>query len=88
MNASGPVTLDDLDEMIAITAYVMRRHNLPQILPTLKRLEAARDDLLTNGDPLEYAGQVLEHSTKQINVAAYLPDCRTDPSRPSAYGAS
>jgi hypothetical protein len=37
----------------------MTRHNLPELLPTLKRLEAARDDLRANGDPIEYARRVL-----------------------------
>jgi len=43
----------------AVTADCMTRHNLPELLPTLKRLEAARDDLRANGDPIEYARRVL-----------------------------
>jgi hypothetical protein len=51
--------LTRLDSAITLTAYVMQRHRLPQLLPTLKRLQAARDDLLVNGDALEYAARVL-----------------------------
>jgi hypothetical protein len=53
------VTVERLDRAINITADVMVRHNLPQILPTLKRLEAERDRLLTDGDPIEHAKRVL-----------------------------
>jgi hypothetical protein len=53
------VTIERLERAIAKTAYCMTRHKLPQLLPTLKRLEAARDDLKANGDPIEYARRVL-----------------------------
>jgi len=63
MRTDAPITIEQLDAAIAVTAYVMQRHNLRQILPTLKRLEAARDDLLVNGDALEYAKRALERFT-------------------------
>jgi hypothetical protein len=53
--SSLPITIERIDRAIAIIADVMVRQNLPQILPTLKRLEAERDSLLLSGDPLEYA---------------------------------
>jgi hypothetical protein len=53
------VTIERLGCAIAVTADCMTRHNLPELLPTLKRLEAARDDLRANGDPIEYARRVL-----------------------------
>jgi len=53
------ITIERLQNAIAITADVMARHNLPQLLPTLKRLEAERDSLVMNGDPIEYAKRVL-----------------------------
>jgi hypothetical protein len=37
----------------------MINHQLPQILPTLKRLQAERDRLLREGDALEYARRLL-----------------------------
>jgi hypothetical protein len=37
----------------------MVEHNLPQLLPTLKRLEAERDRLLREGDAIEYAKRLL-----------------------------
>jgi hypothetical protein len=58
-SAFRPATIERLDSAITLTAYVMQRHSLPQLLPTLKRLQAARDDLLVNGDALEYAKRVL-----------------------------
>jgi hypothetical protein len=60
---STPTIIERLDHAIALTAYAMQLHNLPEILPTLKRLEAARADLLVNGDALEYAKRVLERIT-------------------------
>jgi hypothetical protein len=57
------VTVERLENAITMTAYVMAHHNLPQLLPTLKRLEAERDNLLRNGDPIEYAKRVLERGT-------------------------
>ena len=52
-----------LERPITMTAYVMAHHNLPQLLPTLKRLEAERDRLLQEGDPIEYAKRVLRQGT-------------------------
>jgi hypothetical protein len=37
----------------------MVRHDLPQLLPTLRRLEAERGRLVREGDPLSYARKVL-----------------------------
>jgi hypothetical protein len=54
-----PVTIERIDRAIAVTASCMARHNLPQLLPTLKRLEAERDNLIANGDPIEYAKRIL-----------------------------
>jgi hypothetical protein len=53
------VTIERLERAIAVTARCMAQHNLPQLLPTLKRLEAERDRLLQEGDPIEYAKRVL-----------------------------
>ena len=60
------VTIARLDNAITLTAYVMERHNLPQLLPTLKRLENGRDQLRRDGDPIEYAKCVLERSTNAV----------------------
>jgi hypothetical protein len=37
----------------------MVQYDLPQVLPTLKRLQAERDRLLKEGNPIEYAKRVL-----------------------------
>jgi hypothetical protein len=57
--SSSLITVERLERAIAVTANAMTRHNLPQLLPTLKRLEAERENLLLNGDPIEYAKRVL-----------------------------
>jgi hypothetical protein len=55
----SPITIVRLERAIAITADAMARHNLPQLLPTLKRLEAERDKLTTAGDPIDYAKRLM-----------------------------
>jgi hypothetical protein len=56
---TAPVTIERLDRAIKTTADSMVRFNLPQIMPTLKRLEAERDNMIKNGDPIEYAKRLL-----------------------------
>jgi hypothetical protein len=51
--------IERLDRAIQLTARCMVNHRLPQILPTLKRLQAERDRLLQEGNALEYARRVL-----------------------------
>jgi hypothetical protein len=75
-NEDEPIAIERLDNAIAITAYCMQRHNLRQLFPTLKRLEAAREKLRADGDPIEYAKRVLERST--IVVQPRLIDQRRD----------
>jgi hypothetical protein len=41
------ITVARLDRAIELTARAMTLHDLPQLLPTLKRLEAERDRLAT-----------------------------------------
>jgi hypothetical protein len=70
-----PVTVERLERCIQIVAYGIVRHNLPQALPTLKRLEAERDRLQRlqgEGDPIEYARRVLECG--KGNAAKGVPD--------------
>lgn len=62
----APYDVERLDRAIAVTAYVMQRHNLPQLLATLKWLEAEREQLRSDGDPIEYAKRVLERSTIDV----------------------
>jgi hypothetical protein len=54
-NKANAVTVERLENAINVTAYVMAHHNLPQLLPTLKRLEAERDRLLGGGESLAEA---------------------------------
>jgi hypothetical protein len=61
--AREAVTVERIERSITMTAYAMQRHNLPQLLPTLKRLEAEREKLHSDGDPIEYARRLLERGT-------------------------
>jgi hypothetical protein len=89
MRTEKPITIERLDAAIAFTAYAMQRHNLPQLLPTLKRLEAARDDLLVNGDALEYAKRAFERVTIEVrrNVPS-LQNYNIDTNQTSMHDAS
>ena len=66
------VTVERIERAIAITAEAMARHNLPQLLPTLKRLEAERDKLIANGDPIAYAKRVLRRQSRLIICAEHI----------------
>lgn len=57
--AADEVTIERLEQAIQLTARCMVNHQLPQILPTLKCLEAERERLLREGDALEYARRLL-----------------------------
>jgi hypothetical protein len=53
------ITIEHIERAIAFTADVMQRHPdlSHRLLPHLKRLAAARDDLLAGGDPAKYEGE-------------------------------
>jgi hypothetical protein len=53
------VTVERLERAIKATARCMVDHDLPQLLPTLKRLEAERDRLMKEGDAIAYARRLL-----------------------------
>jgi hypothetical protein len=67
------VTAERIERAITFTAYCMKRWRMPELLPTLKRLEAERDRLSDEGDALAYADSVLARSTKLIEPRHYLP---------------
>jgi hypothetical protein len=87
-SSRAAVTIERIERAITLTAYIMQRHNLPQLLPTLKRLEAARDDLQVNGDALEYAKRILDRGTIAAQRRSNLPHYNIDPNHASAHGAS
>ena len=66
MSQKPKVTAEQLDRAIKITAHVMVRHNLPQILPTLKRLEGEHRRLSSEGDPIDYAKRILASDTMKL----------------------
>jgi hypothetical protein len=56
-----PVTIERIERAINLTADCMARHAdlAHQLMPTLKRLEAERDNLIADGDPVDYAKRIL-----------------------------
>jgi hypothetical protein len=63
MTMTAAVTLERIERAITITAQAMADHNLPQLLPTLKRLQVERDKMIAEGDPIQYARRVLAGRT-------------------------
>jgi hypothetical protein len=61
MSNEVSVSVERLDRAIKITAELMVRHQLPQLMSTLKRLETERDRLLAEGDAINYAKRVLDN---------------------------
>jgi FMN phosphatase YigB (HAD superfamily) len=59
MSERVSVTVERIDRAIATTVDCMARHDLPQLLPTLQRLEAERDRLIAIGDPVDHAKRLL-----------------------------
>ena len=53
------VTVERVEAAIKVTARCMVEHDLPQLSPILKRLEAERDRVVQEGDPIEYAKRLL-----------------------------
>jgi hypothetical protein len=64
---TSPITVERLENAIRVTAQAMvdhdlwhaTDHDLQQLRSTLKRLEAERDKMITEDDPLEYARRML-----------------------------
>jgi hypothetical protein len=51
MAAIPPPTIEEIEEeAIVIAAYIIKWHNLPHRLPTLKRLQAYLEQRLAEGD--------------------------------------
>jgi hypothetical protein len=59
MTAPLAITIERLEGAITVTMQAMVLHNLRELSPILKRLEAERDRVLTDGDPIEHARRVL-----------------------------
>jgi hypothetical protein len=69
---TAPVTIERIERAINVTARAMADHNLPQLLPTLKRLEGERDKLVSEGDPIAYAKRVLAGRAASIPTGKEL----------------
>jgi hypothetical protein len=60
------VTIERLDRAIVIVAEMMVKHDRPRLVVTLQRLEAERDRLKTEMDPIEYAKGILARKVHNI----------------------
>jgi hypothetical protein len=82
------ITVERLEHAIRLTAYCMKRHDLQQLMPTIRRLIAARDDLIANGDHLEFADRILERGAIEVReVKSLTHDCSKHPNQPSTDAA-
>jgi hypothetical protein len=64
------VTVARLERAIRTTARCMVQHDLPRLLPTLKRLEAERDRLMKEGDAIAYAKMLLVLLSQKVAAFA------------------
>jgi hypothetical protein len=53
------VTVERIERAIHIVADMMVKHDRPGLMATIRRLEAERDRLRNETDPMEYAKQIL-----------------------------
>jgi hypothetical protein len=60
------VSIEELKLAIATTAYCIRRHNMPELLPALKRFEAYLEQRLAEGDAMDHADRVLAKYAKVV----------------------
>jgi hypothetical protein len=56
---SSEVTVERLERAIQTVAEVMLKHNRPRLKETIQILEAERDRLRAETDPMEYARNIL-----------------------------
>jgi HAMP domain-containing protein len=56
------ISIERIENAIHTVARMMLKHDMPELIATIRYLEAARDDLLAGGDPAKYeaAGKVAE----------------------------
>jgi hypothetical protein len=53
------VTIDRLNHAIDTVARMMVRHDMPQLIVTIRRLEAERDKLRQETSAMDYARKIL-----------------------------
>jgi hypothetical protein len=59
---TGTVTVERIERAIVTVAAVMVKHSRPRLMDTIKRLEAERDRLRNETDPIGYAKQILRRA--------------------------
>jgi hypothetical protein len=59
MSSPDAITIERIERAIHIVAEMMVKHDRPRLMATILRLEAERDRLRNETDPIEYAKQIL-----------------------------
>ena len=64
--SDGRVSIEEIKLAIATTAYCMKRHNMPELLPALKRFEGYLEQRLAEGDAMDHADRALAKYAKVV----------------------
>jgi hypothetical protein len=56
------ITIERIERATRIVADMMVKHDRPRLMATIRRLEAERDRLRNETDPIEYAKQILQRA--------------------------
>ena len=67
--SDSPITIERLERAIRIVADMMVKHNRPGLIVTIRRLEAERDRLRNETDPIAYAKQILSQVHNKVHNA-------------------
>jgi hypothetical protein len=65
--SDGRVSLEEIKLAIASTAYYIRRHNMPELLPALDRFERYLEQRLAEGDAMDRADRALAKYVKIVS---------------------
>jgi hypothetical protein len=65
--SDGRVSIADLKWAIDFTVYHMNRHDMPELLATVKRLDAELERRLSEGNAFDYAARIQEKYIKVVS---------------------
>lgn len=60
------VSIEEIKQAIATTAYCIRRHRMPELLTTLMRFERYLEQRQAEGDAMDHADQCLAKNRKPV----------------------
>jgi hypothetical protein len=70
------VSIEEIKLAIATTAYCLRRHDMPELLPTLMRFERYLEQRQAEGDAMDHADRALARGELLAEIDAALPAAR------------